>query len=67
MFPRFVVSFTGKLDLAFLQKAETTGNDNRSAPNKEKTKHAQLARARLRHAESLQRSLQSSRKQPTQQ
>ena len=66
MFPRFVVSFTGKLDLAFLQKAETQLNDNRLAPNKEKTKHAQLARTRLRHAESLQRSLQASGRQPTQ-
>ena len=54
IFPLFMVSSTGKLDLAFLQQADTTTN-NRVPHSKTLTKCAQSARARLRYAESLQR------------
>ena len=61
-----MVSFTGKLELAFLQKADTTSDD--VVPHsKTLTKCAQSARARLRHAESLQRRIHSSSRQPSEQ
>ena len=66
IFPLFVVSFTGKLELAFLQKADTTSDD--VVPHsKTLTKCAQSARARLRHAESLQRRIHSCSRQPSEQ